>query len=619
MNRPIIDFAGHISRNTFNFMGREWVFQAVNDWLADDDSARCFLLTGKPGSGKTAIAARLVQFSQGSISPLQGLPSLTPNFLSAMHFCSARDRRWINPSIFAESLALQLSARYQVFAKALAESRETRGIKIEVAQTVTNLSGGRLTGVVINRLNVSELSPEDAFIHVVREPLEVLLTEEPDRSVVILVDALDEALLYTGKVDIVSLLSQADEMPNAVRFILTSRKVERIEHSFRKTNGIFLSSSKFDARNQSDISGYIEERLLHEKELATQANQLPAEQVQNPVRGITSKAGGNFLYARFLLDAIARGQRPLTALEGLPQGLDELYFDSLERVVKLGKRDWVGEYAPFMGVLSVAQESLTQTQLAALTWQSPSAIWEYLGELQQFLEKVEPKEKKGEKSYLLYHQSVVDFFNCQWIVIEKEDEQEELQNRFYLPAQEWHKKVASRCEQGNIESIWRDEKDDPVEQSRREYARRYYVPHLYAAAEWQRLFDVLDNVDYARSKIQYDPSMQLFTQDLDLGRQAAVREGRTVEEGMALLAPLWRYTLLRSCLKSRADRYPLAAFQLLLLLKQEARVLGMIELLARPAHKALVLLHTAKYFAEQPGRETGALELFTGARRWRRL
>jgi hypothetical protein len=43
---------------------------------------------------------------------------------------------------------------------------------------------------------------------------------------------------------------------------------------------------------------------------------------------LIDKSEGNFLYVRFLLDSVASGQQSLTNLEGLPQGLDELYYGS---------------------------------------------------------------------------------------------------------------------------------------------------------------------------------------------------------------------------------------------------------------------------------------------------
>jgi hypothetical protein len=44
--------------------------------------------------------------------------------------------------------------------------------------------------------------------------------------------------------------------------------------------------------------------------------------------------------------------------------------------------------------------------------------------------------------------------------------------------------------------IWEEERHDFIEQSPRDYARKYYITHLYLAQAWQRLFEVLDSVQY---------------------------------------------------------------------------------------------------------------------------
>lgn len=54
-------------------MGREWVLQAVNDWLKEPKGARFFILTGDPGSGKSAISGRLWEFAGGIIPAPQDL------------------------------------------------------------------------------------------------------------------------------------------------------------------------------------------------------------------------------------------------------------------------------------------------------------------------------------------------------------------------------------------------------------------------------------------------------------------------------------------------------------------------------------------------------------------
>jgi hypothetical protein len=280
--------------------------------------------------------------------------------------------------------------------------------------------------------------------------------------------------------------------------------------TFRQATTFFLSSERFKAQNQEDINHFVAGQVLRDEKLAPIVNTLPPEQVENLKVEMTKKATGNFLYVRFLLDAIAGEQQPLTQLERLPEGLDGLYFDSLERVVMLGKRSWHDDYAPVIGVLSVVQESVTQTQLAALTGQAESDIWEYQGDVQQFLEQVVINLKEGEKWYRLYHQSVVDFLNKQWLVVGHGEKR----NPYYCSMKEWHRKVANRCEKGDFMRVWEEERHDLVEQSRREYARKYYVTHLYLALAWQRLFEVLGAVQYGMAKLRNDPSTHSYAQSM---------------------------------------------------------------------------------------------------------
>ena len=59
---PPIDFSAYIIDRTKDFTGREWVFAEIDRWLGDTAGPRYFVITGRPGTGKSAIAARLAQF-----------------------------------------------------------------------------------------------------------------------------------------------------------------------------------------------------------------------------------------------------------------------------------------------------------------------------------------------------------------------------------------------------------------------------------------------------------------------------------------------------------------------------------------------------------------------------
>ena len=61
MRQPIFDFSTYVDDRTRDFTRREWVFAEIDRWLADPDAPLFFVITGEPGIGKTAIAARLTQ------------------------------------------------------------------------------------------------------------------------------------------------------------------------------------------------------------------------------------------------------------------------------------------------------------------------------------------------------------------------------------------------------------------------------------------------------------------------------------------------------------------------------------------------------------------------------
>src|SRR5262245_47128669 len=79
-------FSELIAERTGNFTGREWVFAAVDAWLQNPAAGRFFLLCGDPGTGKSAIAARLAQMHLGEV-PAVKPGRIGPGFLAAYHFC----------------------------------------------------------------------------------------------------------------------------------------------------------------------------------------------------------------------------------------------------------------------------------------------------------------------------------------------------------------------------------------------------------------------------------------------------------------------------------------------------------------------------------------------------
>lgn len=245
--------------------------------------------------------------------------------------------------------------------------------------------------------------------------------------------------------------------------------------------------------------------------------------------------------------------------------------------------EWRSILKPVLGLLLVAREPISRRHIRQILEIDDERLGEGLARLGGLV------ADDGRQRYSLFHLKLQEYLR----------QDESTPNKEYIFARDeeesWHKKLVDWCEFGSVEDLWQDvQKRDTTEQGRREYAREYYISHLYYALEWQSLFTVLDESVYGRAKVRYDPSTRLYVQDLDFGRQAAAWEGWTLEEGLERLPNLCRYMLLRCSLAGRADRYPTAAFRVLVLLKRRQEAVRLAELLTDPSRKTLTLLAIAQ-------------------------
>jgi len=433
-----------VAERAQDFVGRLWVLNKVIDWV-DQGNERFLLITGEPGSGKTALAAWLA--GGGPRPPDEGANSnleRVRDLWGAAHFCVGRGQTGtLHPARFAQSLARQLSDRYDDYAKAILQRiNPDMNIHQEVRE-----NWGRVIGAQIGTLIVNS-DAKDVYNRVVREPLEALFSRRSDLRVFILVDALDEALLY-GPTNIVTLLAGSDDLPSEVRFLLTSRNDPRVTDQFQNINSLNLSSPEYGLDSDADIRAYVRQRMTE----GTLKEHLTAIGWPAGVEDhFVEHAAGNFLYTKFLLDEVVKGKRSLANMADLPRGLYGLYRQYLDRIlpemlqVNASLR-WVGEYQPLLGSLSVATPAAPRAVLPAWLKRPEGEVWSLLNDVNQVTE-YDPSDGGGDR---LYHRSMAEFLALR----EYQEDGGLRRNRYFTPPAEQHERII-RYYLSNFRGQWQE-------------------------------------------------------------------------------------------------------------------------------------------------------------------
>ena len=149
-----LDFGPEIARLTVRFIGRAWLNQELERWLTNP-KGRVLVIIGEPGIGKSAIAAWL--------SVVRREQTI------AVHFCTDRNTRTLNPFEFVASLVGQLCTQVTGFAEV----------------------------VIPRQPEVRRPRANDAFRELIVEPARKV--PPPSRPLLAVVDSLDEHSLKRGK------------------------------------------------------------------------------------------------------------------------------------------------------------------------------------------------------------------------------------------------------------------------------------------------------------------------------------------------------------------------------------------------------------------------------------
>ncbi|RJP50059.1 MAG: hypothetical protein C4583_11350 [Anaerolineaceae bacterium] len=433
-----------------DYVHHEWIVK--RNWLAREvetrlqvPDCRFLLLTAEPGFGKSTFLAQMA---------LEHLDWLT--------YFIRRDQRTPLGDSGAHSFLLQIGFQLAVNFPHLFDSEQVR---IAVEQRIEKLdSTGEVVGVELGKIYASPFHQRVLQIHqniqeqkgkvtgvrigewyadnrslplnnlqymALIDPATSLQRIDPQKQIVILVDALDELRYRDTDQTLLSWLSQCPSLPPNVRFILTSRPDNTLLHDFRSSQQPWLQEIAIYADNpkiQEDISSYISSWMLEQR--VQETLRFMGKHEHEFVRQAVEKANGNFGYAgavgRTIEHAIEReDQQELNAaldLSKLPPTLPGLYAFFLRRIKDSIARDsveiqsitakrqpiylpaWDALYRPILGSLSIAAEPLSIRQIAFFG-RTPAAIpW-----VQSALDRLKQFLNQGSDGYQFFHSSVMEF------------------------------------------------------------------------------------------------------------------------------------------------------------------------------------------------------------------
>lgn len=349
----IREFQSLITEHTRNFVGREFIFKAINDLLHEPDFPSGYIvISGEPGIGKTALVGQLVKRS-GYIHHFN---------IASQNIRSHRD--------FLSNICAQLIARYT--------------------------------------LNYTMLPPEatkdSGFLS---QLLHEVAAKEEDRPLVVLVDALDE-VEDIGLASDVNRLYLPRTLPEGVFFVVTSRE----EHDYRllvnHREDIYLRDD--DLHNLEDVSQYIRNFIQTSREkMECRIAEWNIEEDEF-VTVLTEKSQGNFMYLVYVLSDIKAGRLTAANIDNirkLPKSLREYYQRHWRTMKDLDEQKFEQWYQPVVCILATVREPVSIEQLTEWTKLESRAIVQVIQTWREFLN--EDENEAGEPLYRIYHASFQDF------------------------------------------------------------------------------------------------------------------------------------------------------------------------------------------------------------------
>ncbi|XP_069748379.1 ankyrin repeat domain-containing protein 50-like [Narcine bancroftii] len=367
------------------FYCRDWALRKLQHCLDTCASGRNtgVLLTGGPGSGKTALCTEVLWplSEQGQRLELSGR-------VLAHHFCQAQDVGTLSISGFVLSLVQQIERcpLLQGYRERLQES------SVQAALQPSEC----------------ERNPEEAFKRAVLLPL--LDLDPPAQTLLLLVDSIDEGESCRDpeckpsgpSLSIAELLANQHELfPSWLLVVCSVRKenkaVSRMFTGFRR---LCLDDLR-KPHTVQDVQQYILSRLDREAALRRHLSRETAEMLNL----LHIKSTGCFLYLERVLDGVRDGRVALREIRHIPGTLHGLYLWMCQR---LFSRKLFAKVQPLLNALLAARSPLSLPQLYRAVWSRCRSLSQ--ADFQRRLQAVAPLLRPGpHDTRLLFHHSFAEW------------------------------------------------------------------------------------------------------------------------------------------------------------------------------------------------------------------
>lgn len=348
-----VSFDSFIEERTHGFVGREFVFDAIEAFQSHAASASgYFVVEGKPGMGKSAILAEYVKRT-GCVS----------------HF-NIRAQGINRADTFLRNVCAQLATRYHLGYSEIPDDAIRDG---RLLARMLEEASGRLGA---------------------------------DGRIVVAVDALDE-VDPNSQSSTANTLYLPESLPQNVHFLLTTRKLgQLVSVSTRQT----LDLRDHEEEGRRDVCRYIERyaeraemaKWIHDRGIAVEAF----------VEQLAAKSENNFMYLRHVLPAIERGRYDDLTVTQLPSGLEKYYEDHWNRM-GMSAKPLPEEKLKIIYVLAAVNEPVSASLLEQYTRENQLSVQETLDDWTEFLTV---HTADGRKRYSFYHGSFREFLHRKDIV-----------------------------------------------------------------------------------------------------------------------------------------------------------------------------------------------------------